>query len=465
MAMNKQRRTSNINNVLTYDTLNDVTAVSDFTADGVYANFISIGTSPTPSWLSLAAPTTSKAQINLAAGVDPTSPLNGDLWATSTDIKCRLNGVTYSLLDGGNVPTTRTLTINGISYDLSANRTWSIPTENIYNTSGVLSSGRSVDMNGFGLTFNGSSIQTVIDSAGRLLVGGVLYNLIYNFNVNGSSYLNGFVTITGNLNLSAQFNLSSFGATFTETTSLTSPSAGKGFLYAKTDKKIYYKNSDGTDYDLTANSGGTVTGTGTANYITKWATGGTGITNSIIYDNGSNVLVNSTTNVQGALQVTQNGGGVLIRTDNINFGLGIVNTGSSNKTWDITPFNNQLSFNESGIGSVMMFHPGGNITINSLIDVGYKVDILGTVRIQGSLYFSDNMSIIPTETNGLKIGTATNQKISLWNATPIVQPTTSIAEASFVENSGGAAINVDSTFAGYTIQQIAQALKNFGLLA
>ena len=34
---------------------------------------------------------------------------------------------------------------------------------------------------------------------------------------------------------------------------------------------------------------GTVTGTGTENYVTKWSTGGTGIQNSTIFDNGTNV--------------------------------------------------------------------------------------------------------------------------------------------------------------------------------
>ena len=58
-----------------------------------------------------------------------------------------------------------------------------------------------------------------------------------------------------------------------------------------------------------------------------------------------------------------------------------------------------------------------------------------------------------------------DSKIGFFNATPVAQPTTGIAEATFVENSGGTAVNVDSTFAGYTLQQIAQALKDFGLLA
>jgi len=78
---------------------------------------------------------------------------------------------------------------------------------------------------------------------------------------------------------------------------------------------------------------------------------------------------------------------------------------------------------------------------------------------------ADGENIIVGTTTGTKIGTATSQKLSLWNATPIVQPTTGIAEAAFVENLGGSIVNVDSTFDGYTIQQIAKALRNAGLLA
>ena len=78
--------------------------------------------------------------------------------------------------------------------------------------------------------------------------------------------------------------------------------------------------------------------------------------------------------------------------------------------------------------------------------------------------FNDAVNIATDTTTGTKIGTSTSQKIGFWNVSPISQPTTAIAEATFVENSGGTAVNVDSTFAGYTLQQIAQALKDIGIL-
>jgi hypothetical protein len=82
-----------------------------------------------------------------------------------------------------------------------------------------------------------------------------------------------------------------------------------------------------------------------------------------------------------------------------------------------------------------------------------------------SITVSDGGDVVLGTTTGTKIGTATSQKIGFYNATPVVQPTTGVAEAAFVENSGGTAVNVDSTFGGYTIQQVVKALQTLGLLA
>jgi hypothetical protein len=50
----------------------------------IYSNDnLYIGTFLKQSWLNIAAPTTSKAQINLASGSAPTSPNEGDIWHTS----------------------------------------------------------------------------------------------------------------------------------------------------------------------------------------------------------------------------------------------------------------------------------------------------------------------------------------------------------------------------------------------
>ena len=86
-------------------------------------------------------------------------------------------------------------------------------------------------------------------------------------------------------------------------------------------------------------------------------------------------------------------------------------------------------------------------------------------RISGRDFkIEDAKNIIFDTTTGTKIGTATGQKIGFWNTTPIVQPTTAVAAATFVTNTSLIA-NDTATFDGYTIGQIVKALRNAGLLA
>lgn len=79
-----------------------------------------------------------------------------------------------------------------------------------------------------------------------------------------------------------------------------------------------------------------------------------------------------------------------------------------------------------------------------------------------SMGSASNMSL--SSSTGTKFGTATSQKLSFWNKTTIVQPTTAITGAAFAASSG-TTVNDASTFGGYTIKQIAAALVNVGLLA
>jgi len=88
----------------------------------------------------------------------------------------------------------------------------------------------------------------------------------------------------------------------------------------------------------------------------------------------------------------------------------------------------------------------------------------GTSRFDGSFNLADAVDFNLGTTTGTKIGTSTSQKLSLWNATPIVQPTTGVAAATFVANTSGIA-NDTATFDGYTIGQVVKALRNIGALA
>jgi hypothetical protein len=124
---------------------------------------------------------------------------------------------------------------------------------------------------------------------------------------------------------------------------------------------------------------------------------------------------------------------------------------------------------------------GGSVTNNYGIFMGDQ-NISGATNYAiftglGKVHFGDNTELasgksltltagnIATDTiTGSKIGTGTTQKISFWNATPIIQPTTAIAASTFVANTSGIA-NDTATWDGYTIGQVIKALRNIGALA
>ena len=90
--------------------------------------------------------------------------------------------------------------------------------------------------------------------------------------------------------------------------------------------------------------------------------------------------------------------------------------------------------------------------------------VTGSIYPMTSLALSSGVHVVGNSSSGSKIGTATSQKFSFWNATPIVQPTTAVTAATFVAGAG-TAVNDASTFDGYTLKQVVKALRNIGLLA
>lgn len=91
-------------------------------------------------------------------------------------------------------------------------------------------------------------------------------------------------------------------------------------------------------------------------------------------------------------------------------------------------------------------------------------DKSGNFQIHGSLIL-DAVNITTDTTTGTKIGTATTQKFGFFNATPIVQQTTtSQTPATFTANSSGISDDT-ATWNGYTIGDIVAILQAYGLIA
>ena len=128
-----------------------------------------------------------------------------------------------------------------------------------------------------------------------------------------------------------------------------------------------------------------------------------------------------------------------------------------------------LLFANSDGGDFNIFHAEAGVKTLAFYGVStgtMDVNILDgklTVTV-GPLVLANAVDMQLGTATGSKIGTSTTQKLGIWNATPIVQPTTAIAAATLVTGAGTTLTDLD-TFDGYTLKQIVKALRNIGLLA
>jgi hypothetical protein len=104
--------------------------------------------------------------------------------------------------------------------------------------------------------------------------------------------------------------------------------------------------------------------------------------------------------------------------------------------------------------------------------VGTSVNVVASAVLldTNGVTMGDAKNIVLNTTTGTKIGTATTQKIGLWNATPVVQPSSTGETTGWTSGGGSAATSTD-TYTGndgtkaYTINDIVKHLKACGILA
>jgi hypothetical protein len=123
--------------------------------------------------LTTVASTTAAAGLNLAQGVAPTSPVNGDLWETSNAIVARINGTTQTLISGIAVLTPIVGALNGGIESLSC------PTCATLTIGGTLTGSSPITVGSTGLVSLGlqpAPIVWIADSA--TAVHNDTYNLI-----------------------------------------------------------------------------------------------------------------------------------------------------------------------------------------------------------------------------------------------------------------------------------------------
>jgi hypothetical protein len=131
----------------------------------------------------------------------------------------------------------------------------------------------------------------------------------------------------------------------------------------------------------------------------------------------------------------------------------------------------------SGVSAIWLTATAADSTNYAISGSGTSVDLnaASTLRlrvandskiafISDTAFLKDGLILDIGTGTGTKIGAATTNKISFWNKTPIVQPTTGITGATLVSN-GGTTLTSTDTFGGYTVQQLAAVIINTGLAA
>jgi hypothetical protein len=142
-----------------------------------------------------------------------------------------------------------------------------------------------------------------------------------------------------------------------------------------------------------------------------------------------------------------------------NLSLGLYNAGSTRKLYmvrDAETFGIDLDWTGASTTGVRIVNNGSGTNIALSVN-----SFNGTSNFAISIANGD---ISMAGAAGTKIGVSTTQKIGFWNATPIVQPTTAVAAATFVVGVGTAVTDA-STFDGYTLSKVVKALRNMGILA
>lgn len=108
----------------------------------------------------------------------------------------------------------------------------------------------------------------------------------------------------------------------------------------------------------------------------------------------------------------------------------------------------------------------GPITVSSAANTTYILGGYtdGVTPVSGSVRIGHSTSTTPATAFQVSwdSGTTSN-RIGAFGVTPVIRPTTAAAEPAFVVGAG-TAVNITSTFGGYTVGQVVTALQALGFL-
>jgi hypothetical protein len=361
-----------------------VTNVSALTIDSTGTDLSSTVANPTTTpVITLSVPTASALNRGVLSSADWTtfnSKQNALTLTTTgssgsaTFISNTLNVPTYTLSGLGGVPTSRQLTINGTAYDLSADRTWSV--------------GTVTSVAALTLGTTGTDVSSTVATGTSTPV--------ITLNIPTAS--------ASNRGALSSIDWTTFNSKQNAITLTTTGTSGAATLVGATLNIPQYQS-------VITNP---VTGTGTTNYHAKWTSSST-LNNSLIYDDGTNVGIGTSTpfwKLQVSLPNNSGGSNVGVFINDIN----LAYSGSSSwVAWGkfadpafngLTSGIRVLYLGNNGYEQGMAFHTASagvgalsspsssevfritntrNMIVGGTTDAGYKLDVNGTARVQSSI--------------------------------------------------------------------------------
>ncbi len=389
--------------------------------DTAYTNRITTASLP----LSINANVISIAQATNAAN----GYLSSADWTTFNAKQSALSGTGFVKIIGTTIsydntsytPTSRLITINGTSYDLSADRSWTItPGSGMRNvqsftaTSGqttfTITGGYTVGLvdvyvNGARLSTsdytasNGTTVVLGVGVVSNDIVDFVSYTASLSSGINGSG-TTGYVpkfTSSNVLGDSLIFSNSTNVGIGTATPSAVLHVIGT-ILSSSSVTATSFVKSGGTSAQIlaadgsvitagtnitisggtiSASGGGSISGSGTTNYITKW-TSSSAIGNSLIFDNGTNVGIGtSSPTAMGAYKIleVQNATGGILRLTNTSAQGGYIAGNAGGLTYDTLGSFPHIFYTNGS--ERMKIDSNGNVGIGTSSAVA-KVDITGS---------------------------------------------------------------------------------------
>jgi hypothetical protein len=372
---------------------------------------------------------------------------------------------------------------------------------NIYTADGTLTADRTLTHGGFNLTFIGSSFTSRFTASGKLLIGTTTEPVLHILDINGSPRCSGDFLVSTNMTVGRGVGTATSFNTIVGTQAVQNNTSGGwitafGYLALRQNNAGNFNSAFGSDTlssangtssnsafgfgalrGLTSGNNNTAIGRSAGYFISGGTVDMTNSSDSIFIGHNSYALANSQTNqiVIGANAVGLGSNTTILGNSSTlltSIAAGQLRLASYLTTTSYTgTLVGLLGFDASGnvltvdpaSSDTNIYNTDGTLTGNRTVTLGLN-NLTFDGSAGGNIILSDATHIKLGTTTGTKFGTLTSEKLAFYGSNPIAQQTTSVTAGAFVQNSVNA-VYQDSTFSGYTIGQIVEALRFLGLLA